>query len=300
MAGMATSVVDGKIYVFGGTTATHPGGNWVFTSAVYASDVVVDFNGDGIVDSADTCIMVDHWGEDYSLCDIAPPPFGDGIVDVQDLIILAEHLFEEVDDSTLIAHWSLDEADGAIAYDCASTCDGILMGGPVWQPDSGIVDGSLQFDGIDDYVSTDFVLNPTEGKFSVIAWIKDGAPGQVILSQERGAHWLMTDRVDGALKTDLKEPGTTTGRNPIPPGPPLTSSIVVTDGDWHRIGFVWDGSYRHLYVDSVEVGVDVESLPGLESAEGGLYFGAGSTLAPDSFFSGLIDDIRIYNRAVSP
>ncbi|HUU16553.1 MAG TPA: hypothetical protein VMW72_05340 [Sedimentisphaerales bacterium] len=56
---------------------------------------VVDLNTDGIIDSADMCIMVDHWGEDYSLCDIGPMPWGDGIVDVQDLIVLAEHLFEE-------------------------------------------------------------------------------------------------------------------------------------------------------------------------------------------------------------
>jgi hypothetical protein len=56
---------------------------------------VVDLNGDGIVDSTDMCIMVDHWGENYRLCDIGPTPLGDGIVDVQDLIVLAEHLFEE-------------------------------------------------------------------------------------------------------------------------------------------------------------------------------------------------------------
>ena len=57
---------------------------------------IVDLNGDGIVDSADMCIMVDHWGENYSLCDIGPTPLGDGIVDVHDLIVLAEHLFEEI------------------------------------------------------------------------------------------------------------------------------------------------------------------------------------------------------------
>jgi hypothetical protein len=57
---------------------------------------IVDFNGDRIVDAGDICIMVDHWGENYSLCDIGPTPFGDGIVDVQDLIVLAEHLFEEL------------------------------------------------------------------------------------------------------------------------------------------------------------------------------------------------------------
>jgi len=56
---------------------------------------IVDFNGDGIVDSADMCIMVDHWGTDGPLCDIGPMPWGDGIVDVQDLIVLAEHLFQE-------------------------------------------------------------------------------------------------------------------------------------------------------------------------------------------------------------
>ena len=57
---------------------------------------IVDFNGDGIVDAADMCIMVDHWGTDEPLCDIGPMPWGDGIVDVQDLIILAEHLFEGI------------------------------------------------------------------------------------------------------------------------------------------------------------------------------------------------------------
>jgi hypothetical protein len=57
---------------------------------------IVDFNSDGIVDAADMCIMVDHWGTDEPLCDIGPMPWGDGVVDVQDLIVLAEHLFEEV------------------------------------------------------------------------------------------------------------------------------------------------------------------------------------------------------------
>jgi len=57
---------------------------------------VVDFNGDGIVDALDICIMADHWHTDYQLCDIGPMPWGDGIVDVQDLIVLVEHLFEGI------------------------------------------------------------------------------------------------------------------------------------------------------------------------------------------------------------
>jgi hypothetical protein len=33
---------------------------------------------------------------------------------------------------------------------------------------------------------------------------------------------------------------------------------------------------------------------------GGLRFGAGATLDPGSFFSGLLDEVRIYNRAIVP
>ena len=52
------------------------------------------------------------------------------------------------------------------------------MGEAVWQSHGGQVDGALQLDGIDDYIDTHFELNPAETVFSVIAWIKGGAPGQ--------------------------------------------------------------------------------------------------------------------------
>jgi len=254
---------------------------------------IIDFSADGIVDAADMCIMVDYWGTDEPLCDIGPMPWGDGVVDVEDLKVLAGHLFEQVDDPTLIAHWPLDETQGGTAYNNAADCDGTLMGGPVWQPAGGMVAGALQFDGIDDYFSTPFVLNPADGKLSVFVWIKGGAPGQVVISQTGGANWLCTDSVEGCLMTELKNPGRSTLG-------PLFSGQIITKGEWHSVGFVWDGSYRHLYVDGAEVVSDVESLSGLEDAYGGLYFGASCTLAPGTFFSGLIDDIRIYNRAVHP
>jgi hypothetical protein len=88
------------------------------------------------------------------------------------------------------------------------------------------------------------------------------------------------------------------GRTAAPP--PLLSEFVVTDGNWHHIGFVWDGSYRHLYFDGTEVARDIDSLTMLESADGGLYIGAGNTLDAAGFFSGLIDDVRIYDQALSP
>ena len=71
-----------------------------------------------------------------------------------------------------------------------------------------------------------------------------------------------------------------------------------TRGDWHRIGFVWDGSNRTLYVDSLAVAQDMQDS--LEGSGGGLYIGTGKAMQPGTYFSGLIDDIRIYNRAINP
>jgi len=84
---------DGSTLYFSSTRAGGFGGDW---GDIYQAPIIpiVDFNGDRIVDASDMCIMVDHWGENYPLCDIGPTPMGDGIVDVEDLKVLAEHLFE--------------------------------------------------------------------------------------------------------------------------------------------------------------------------------------------------------------
>ena len=257
---------------------------------------IVDLNGDGIVDAADMCIMIDHWGTDEPLCDIGPMPWGDGIVDAQDLIVLAEHLFE---DYRLIAHWALDEEVGNTAYDSFGKYDANLYGGPIWQPTSGKEGGALQFDGADDYISTPFILDPSKGSFSAFAWIKGGAPGQVVLSQsdtvvrnttQLGNAWLWADSSYGRLITRLMHP----------PFDPLMSESVITDGQWHHVGLVYDyiGLCRYLYVDGAMVAQDATFVGG-GGSEGGLYIGAGESLVPTSFFSGLIDDVRIYNNILT-
>ena len=283
---------DGRWLYFGDQVRGRPGG--FGARDLWQTEIVpiVDFNGDGIVNAADLCIIVDHWGENYPLCDIGPMPWGDGIVDVQDLIVLAENLFEEVSDPTLIAHWALDEAEGIIAADSVSEngySDGIVMGDPVWQPTGGQVNGAIQLDGVDDYIIASQVLNPADGPFSVLAWVKGGAPGQVIVSQQGFADWLTVD-AEGNLMTELKCTGRSAG--------PLFSETVITDGQWHRIGLVWHGSHRKLYLDGVVVAEDTQNT--LANSNNVLYIGTGKGMEAGTCWSGLIDDVRIYNRAVSP
>ena len=111
-----------------------------------------------------------------------------------------------------------------------------------------------------------------------------------MISQLNGANWLGLDPSWGCLMTDLR----LSGRS----GCPLQSEIVVTDGTWHRIGFVWDGLYRALYVDDILVAEDPQN--DLCSSTEGLNIGCGKNMESGTYWSGLIDDIRIYNRAVTP
>ena len=78
----------------------------------------------------------------------------------------------------------------------------------------------------------------------------------------------------------------------------MYSDAVITDDTWHHVGFTWDGSNRRLYVDDILVAEDTDVA--LADSSGGLNIGCGKSAASRSFFTGLIDNIRIYNRAVKP
>jgi broad specificity polyphosphatase/5'/3'-nucleotidase SurE len=247
-----------------------------------------DFNGDGAVDIDDLVRLMESWGQDDPLADIAPP-LGDGAVDVLDLEFLVGCWGEEIDDPTLVAHWALDEAEGMVAADSAGDHDGTVMGLPVWHPGGGQVDGALELTGMT-FLAAGYVLNPSDGPFSVLAWVKGGLPGQVIVSQQNGANWLMADPLDGTLMTGLRSGGGSPGD--------LDSQALIADDTWHRIGFAWDGVYRRLYVDDVLV---AEDAPGaLEGSAGRQLIGCGTSMTPATYFTGLIDDVRIYDRAVRP
>jgi hypothetical protein len=88
----ASVSADGRTLYFTSQRSSEYGGLNLWQAPIIP---IVDLNADGIVDSTDMCIIVDHWGTDEPLCDIGPMPWGDGIVDVEDLLVLAEHLFEE-------------------------------------------------------------------------------------------------------------------------------------------------------------------------------------------------------------
>jgi len=206
------------------------------------------------------------------------------------------HISFELDFNSKIAHYPLDEAEGNIAGEKINNLDGIIIGSPNWQPEGGKVGGAILLNGIDNYIATPFILDPSEGPFSVYSWIKGGMPGQAIISQSyltsrprNGQTWLSLSP-EGKLVTDLRD---NNSRAPL-----IAQEPVITDNDWHHVGVVWDGSKRHLYIDGKQAAKDNVNLSKLLTSYGELYFGAGKNLELNSFWSGIIDNIRIYKLPV--
>jgi hypothetical protein len=250
---------------------------------------IVDFNSDGNVDGKEVLAMVKYWGQNEPLCDIGPFAWGDGIVDLNDLIVLAEYIGKEVVDPSLIAHWELDEGAGSVAIDWVGGHDALIVGNAVWDP-NGKVGGALTFDGTTNFARTmSPVLDPAKGPFSVVVWIKGGSAGKVIVSQASGEDWLYLNG-SGMLTTDLKSLGND--------GVSLTSDAYILDDQWHRVAIVWDGTNRALHMDGIEVARDTQSA--LAGSSGNLQIGTGKDCATTTFWFGLIDDVRIYDRVINP
>ena len=74
------------------------------------------------------------------------------------------------------------------------------------------------------------------------------------------------------------------------------SGIIV--GSWHHIACAYDGAVASIYVDG-ELQNSVSMSGSLRISSQRILAGANPTSPPSGFFHGAIDDIRIWNRALS-
>jgi hypothetical protein len=79
----------------------------------------------------------------------------------------------------------------------------------------------------------------------------------------------------------------------------LMPGNVVPAGSWHHIAGTWDGGSKTLYLDGNKLGDS--QPPGVDFDDDSVYIGGDvDNGAPTSFLPGRLDDVRVYNRALSP
>ena len=75
-------------------------------------------------------------------------------------------------------------------------------------------------------------------------------------------------------------------------------STTASAGDWMHVAATYDGTALRLYVDGIEEeSLETDSVP-YESTEK-LYMGGDSGCGGRAWYTGLLDDVRIYNRALT-
>ncbi|MBC8218788.1 MAG: LamG domain-containing protein, partial [Planctomycetes bacterium] len=87
------------------------------------------------------------------------------------------------------------------------------------------------------------------------------------------------------------------------PGQLWDTGITLSDiaGAWHHIGVVRSGNTMTSYLGgNLRVSNDGMGINGPDPGEGHLNIGADRTASCEHVYKGLIDDVRIYNRALDP
>jgi len=156
------------------------------------------------------------------------------------------------------------------------------------------IGGALSFDGVDDHVqiTSPHLMGLSFSAFSVCAWIKIKDTtltwGCIF---ERGG-WNIG--AFGLFKVASERTVRLQAFELTPPGIDTLSSVA--DDTWHHIVGMYDGSFLRIYVDGVlensvastgTISADVE------------YSHLGARLGNQLWLSGIVDDVRIYSRALS-
>jgi hypothetical protein len=193
-------------------------------------------------------------------------------------------------DPNLVAWWKLDEAIDSVTYDETDYWnDGILYGNPQFV--DGRIGGALDFDGVDDYVDCGNAdsLNIT-GNITLSLWVNT----DTVASGDHRSYLLKGD-TSYALKQN------SWGRIEffVYIGGWQAVTLPVDDsfnGIWHHLAGTYDGSQIKLYVDGILR--DTKNYTG-EIGTNTSIVSIGSDSGTRRYCDARIDDVRIYNRAIS-
>jgi hypothetical protein len=197
----------------------------------------------------------------------------------------------EAVDPNLVGWWTLDDGSGTTALDSSDFGnDGTLVGDPQWV--TGQLNGALEFDGTGDWVDcgNNASLQITDN-ITVACWFKVAAftvTWETIVAMGDDSYRLSRGGSNGNA--------THFGCSGLTPAW-FNGVTVVTDNTWHHLAGVYDGSNMIIYLDGDE---DARvAATGTINVSAYNFHIADNAQQPGRELTGLVDDVRIYRRALS-
>ncbi|MHC4323658.1 MAG: LamG domain-containing protein [Planctomycetota bacterium] len=229
------------------------------------------------------------------------------IVDMADLEIMAENWLisdydvtaEAVSDANLVLHYEFE----GNANDSSGSGNHGEPNGVTFV--AGNIGQAINLDGSNDYVAIRNLHYTSSGhtQVSVCAWIRTSNPfNQTIVTFDRNSFWRLEISGDGAEDGQVGWCVLTSSGQAD-----FGSHTRVDDGQWHHVTGVFDNGKLMIFIDGIQ---DNSTIAGSTFGTGITRYGfVGTRSEADVFdgdqnspawpFAGSLDDIRIYERALS-
>ena len=189
--------------------------------------------------------------------------------------------------------WKFDETEGPTAHDFVGTNHGTLNNFP--QDDSqwvtGKINGALEFDGANDYVSLGSPVDALEGDtVTVSAWIYPVNVGPsysydpIVTQYDNNYNGYDLCLVAGkpSFWLDMK----------------VAQAHDAISSDWHHLAGTYDGQELRIYVDGASKDSNSSYPDHTGKEDTPAYIGRGNGYVEDGYFAGTIDDVRVYDYAM--
>lgn len=204
-------------------------------------------------------------------------------------------LYEVAELHGLVSHWKLDEGAGSVAADSSLMGNDATFVSGSWLPSAQDGAGVL-LNGATDYLQASGLgIEAVNDEFSLAGWVRaDGIPDAmgIITKGSSGQAYSMTFDDDNTIGIRANEgAGVTGGSGLLSHG--SDGSVYV--GEWKHVAVSYAGGIAYFYINGA---LDsTQSVPGVQVGDINqpLYLGRHNSL----FFQGALDDLRVYNRAIS-
>jgi concanavalin A-like lectin/glucanase superfamily protein/galactose oxidase-like protein/Big-like domain-containing protein len=191
----------------------------------------------------------------------------------------------------LVAAYSFEEGTGSAVGDASGNDRTGIISGATWTP-VGRFGGALSFDGTNDLVSvTDTAALDLSTGMTLEAWVNP-----IALSNWRTV--VLKEKPSGLAYAlyahDTARPGAWINTGGADIGTSATSALPLNT--WTHLAATYDGAIVRIYVNGAQVGSRAMGGAIVASA---LPLRIGGNAVWGEYFAGLIDEVRIYNRALT-